>query len=66
YREPLVYQLTFLFFGLLVYVMHTLVGLKLFEKKGHDFAVAFQWLTVGLLLMTVITVAAIFQVADLV
>ncbi len=66
YREQWFYQLTFLFFGLLVYVMHTLVGLKLFEKKGHDFAVAFQWLTVGLLLMTVITVAAIFQVADLV
>ena len=64
YREQWFYQLTFMVFGLAIYVLHTLVGLKLYQKKGHGFAVAFQWLTVVLLLITVVTVAAIFQVAD--
>lgn len=66
YREQWLYQLAFPLFGVLLFVMHTLIGLKLYQKKGHDYAVAFQWLTVGLLLMTVVTVSAIFQVADLV
>lgn len=66
YREQWFYQLAFMVFGLTVYVLHTLVGLKLYQKKGKGFAVAFQWLTVAVLAITVVTVAAIFQVADLV
>lgn len=66
YREQWFYQLSFMAFGLIVFLMHTLLGLKLYQKKGHDFAVAFQWLTVALLLITLVTVGAIFQVADLV
>jgi hypothetical protein len=64
YREQWFYQLTFMVFGLAVYVLHTLVSLKLYQKKGQSFAVAFQWFTVAILLITIITVAAIFQVAD--
>jgi hypothetical protein len=66
YRHQWFYQFTFLFFGLLVYVLHTMMGLKLYQKKGHEFAVAFQWLTVAILLMTLVTVGAIFKVADIV
>lgn len=66
YREQWFYQLTFMAFGLLVYIMHTLVGLKLYQQKGPGFAVAFQWLTVLLLFITLATVGAIFQVANLV
>ncbi len=66
YREQWFYQIAFLVFGLLVYVLHNLIGFRLYEKKGHTFAVAFQWLTVIILLITIITVSAIFQVADLV
>ena len=42
------------------------MGLKLYQKKGQSFAVAFEWLTVVLLAITIVTVAAIFQVADFV
>jgi hypothetical protein len=66
YREQWFYQLTFMVFGIAVYVLHTLVGIKLYQKKGQSFAVAFQWLTVALLAITIVTVAAIFQVADFV
>ena len=66
YREQWFYQFAFLIFGTAIYVMHTLVGLKLYQKKGHQFAVAFQWLTVAILTIAVVTIAAIFQVADLV
>ena len=66
YREQWFYQLTFMAFGVSVYVLHTLVGLKLYQKKGQSFAVAFQWFTVALLAIAIVTVAAIFQVADFV
>ena len=66
YREQWFYQLTFMLFGMSVYLVHTLIGLKLYQKKGHKFAVAFQWLTVAILAIIVVTVAAIFQVAELV
>lgn len=66
YREQWFYQLTFILFGFALYAVHALVSVKLYQKKGAQFAVGFQWLTVALLLMTVITVAAIFQVVDLV
>lgn len=66
YREQWFYQFAFLAFGVLVYVFHTLLGLKLQQKKGGDFGLAFQWLTVAILFMTLVTVAAIFRVADLV
>jgi hypothetical protein len=66
YREQWFYQLAFIVFGMVVYVLHTLTSLKLHLKKGRDFAIAFQWLTVIILIITVVTVAAIFQVAELV
>jgi hypothetical protein len=66
YREQWFYQLAFMAFGLIVFGLHALVGLKLYEKKSRYFAIGFQWLTVAILVMTVITVAAIFQVAELV
>ena len=66
YREQWFYQLTFMVFGLSVYLVNILISLKLYQKKSANFAVAFQWLSVVILLMTIVTVAAIFQVADLV
>ena len=66
YREQWFYQLTFMAFALIVYAAHTLIALRLYEKKGNRFATAFQWLTVVVLLTALITIAAIFQVAELV
>lgn len=66
YREQWYYQFAFMAFGLIIYAMHALIGLKLLEKKGKNFAVAFQWLTVVVLLIAVVTIGAIFQVADIV
>lgn len=66
YREQWFYQLAFMGFGLIVFSLHALIGLKLYEKKDRNYAIGFQWLTVAILIMTVITVAAIFQVAELV
>ena len=66
YREQWFYQFAFLVFGLALYVLHTLVGLKLYAKKGVAFSVGFQWMTAVLLLFTIVTVAAIFQVANIV
>lgn len=66
YREQWFYQFTFVVFGIAVYLMHALVGSKLYQKKGRTFAVGFQWLSVVILAITIMMIAAIFQVADLV
>lgn len=66
YREQWFYQIAFMLFGVLLYVFHMAISIKLLKQKGREFGIAFQWLTVALLVITVITVAAIFQVAQLI
>ncbi|HEX8389990.1 MAG TPA: hypothetical protein VF597_01050 [Candidatus Saccharimonadales bacterium] len=66
YREQWFYQLSFPIFGILIAVMHGLLSVRLYETKGPKFAVLFQWLTVVVLALSVVTVAAVLQVANLV
>lgn len=65
YKEQWFYQFTFMAFGLLVYVAHMLVGLKLYKIKGREFTIAFQWLTVAILAITVIIIGTLFWVTRL-
>lgn len=65
YKEQWYYQLNFMLFGLIVYAMHTLIGLRLYQKKGQEFAIAFQWFTVAVLAITVAIVGAIFRVSSI-
>lgn len=66
YNEPWFYQLAFMAFSMSIFVMHTMVCLKLYQKKGQTYAVAFQWLTVAILVIAFVTIATIFRVADIV
>lgn len=66
YREQWFYQLTFMVFGIGAYLLNALISLKLYQRKGELFAIGFLWLNVAVLIMTLVTVGAIFKVADLV
>ena len=65
YREKWFYELSFIVFGILVSVFHTLISLRLFEQRGRSFALAFQWLTVLILIVTLATVTTILRVVSL-
>jgi len=65
YREKWFYELNFILFGLLVGVFHSLIGLRFLEQRGRDFATAFQWLTVIVLIISLATVTTILRVVSL-
>lgn len=65
YREKWFYELNFVVFGILVSVFHSLIGLRLLEQRGRSVAVAFQWLTVLILIITLATVTTILRVVSL-
>lgn len=65
YREKWFYELNFVLFGVLVGVFHSLIGLRFFEQRGRSFAMAFQWLTVIVLVIALATVTTILRVVSL-
>lgn len=65
YSEKWFYELNFIVFGILVWVFHSLVALRLLAQRGRGFALAFQWLTVGMLTITLATVITILRVVSL-
>jgi len=65
YTEPWFYQLSFMLFGAVVYILHGFVGVQIYKKKGDKFATSFQWFTVVIMLITLLTTYAIFRIADL-
>lgn len=65
YREKWFYELNFIMFGILVGIFHGLIGLRFFEQRGRDFALAFQWLTIIVLIIALATVTTILRVVSL-
>jgi len=59
YRDKWYYLLSFIVFMVVMAVVHSAIAFKVFEKKGHDLAVAFVWLS---LLMVFVAVALFYQV----
>lgn len=65
YREKWFYELNFIMFGVLIAVFHSLIGLRFFGQRGRSFAIAFQWLTVIILIIALATVTTILRVVSL-
>lgn len=59
YRDKWYYLLSFVAFVIVLAVAHTVICLKLLQKRGRDFALAFAWLSI---LMVVIAVSLFYQV----
>ena len=65
YREKWFYEFNFIVFGLLIGILHGLIGLRFFEQRGRSFAIAFQWLTIIVLVIALATITTILRVVSL-
>ena len=65
YREKRFYEFNFIVFGLLIGIFHGLIGLRFFEQRGRSFAIAFQWLTIIVLVIALATITTILRVVSL-
>ena len=65
YREKWFYEFNFIIFGLLVGIFHGLIGLRFLEQRGRSFAIAFQWLTIIMLVVALATITTILRVVSL-
>ena len=65
YREKWFYEFNFIVFGLLIGIFHGLIGLRFFEQRGRSFAIAFQWLTIIVLVIALATITTILRVVSL-
>lgn len=63
YHDRWYYLLTFVGFGVIIALMHTLLIGKLLVLKGRAFALAFGWFTITLTLISWIIIAAVLRVA---
>lgn len=65
YRDRWYYLLGFIFFAVMVAIMHVLISLKLYESKGRQLAIAFIWLSVITLVIASVFIYAILRVVSL-
>jgi hypothetical protein len=50
YFDQWYYLFTFVIFGVILAVVHTVIAVKLLIVKGHSLAIAFTWISIGMLL----------------
>ena len=65
YRDKWYYLLTFAFFVLIMAVGHTIIAIKLLEKKGREFALSFVWLSVVIILIAAALFYQVLKIASL-
>jgi hypothetical protein len=65
YRGNWYYAFNFLGLAILIAVLNSLVGLKLYSAKGRKLALSYLWLSLLSLVITVITMAAILRLSNL-
>lgn len=66
YRAQWFHELSFVLFLVLVFVLHTLISLKLFQVKNRTYAVAFQWLTAVMLGIAFLFFMTIFRMISII
>lgn len=65
YREKWYYLITFIAFGALIAVIHTVLIVKLYAQERRQIALLFAWLSVLLVVITWVITWAILKVAFL-
>ncbi len=51
YSDQWTYMLSFVFFGLIVSVFHTVISIKMLEIKGQSIAVMYAWFGIAILIL---------------
>lgn len=65
YRDKWYYEIILVLFGFVLAGLHLAITVRLFQAKGREMALAFLWLSAGILAITVTLLLAILQVASL-
>jgi len=65
FRSQWFYLFNFIAFGITVFVLNTLIGLKILDIKGRHLALGFLWTTVTVLSIATILIAAVLKVAGI-
>ena len=65
YRDKWYYLLTFSAFVVLIAITHTLIAYRLLVAKGREFAIAFVWLGITILVVAAALFYQILKVASL-
>ncbi len=66
YRAQWYSELSFAGFAVLMTTLHTMISFRLYKLKSRDYAIAFQWLTVVMLVMALLFFLAVFRVISIV
>lgn len=62
YRSQWFYLFTFAGLGVMIFLLHTLLALKIYQVKGLSLAVLVLWVGISILLLAWVTSAAIINV----
>jgi hypothetical protein len=65
FRDQWFYLFNFIAFGLVVFSVNSLISLKILDVKGRHLALGFMWITVAVLLIATILIAAVLRVAGI-
>lgn len=66
FRARWFYLFNFIAFGAMVFVLNSLISLKILEIKGRHLALSFLWATVAVLFIATILIAAVLGVAGII
>jgi hypothetical protein len=64
-EAPWYYTLNFVAFALVAFILSTLVSLKLLHEKGRSLALAWLWLSAGVLMVATVLIVAILRIVEL-
>ena len=65
YFDQWFYLLSFVFFGVVVAVLHVIIAIKLMIIKGHSLAVMFAWFGIGIIILGWVASLAILNLRTL-
>ena len=65
YRDKWYYLLSFVVFGIMVAVIHTLVALKLLVSRGTELALSFVWVSTIIITIAAATAYQVLKIAAL-
>lgn len=66
YRDAWFYLLGFVVFGILVFISHTLIALRLLAAKGSEIALFFVWVSIAVLFIAMAITYQVLKVAALI
>lgn len=65
FRSDWIYLFNFIGFGVVVFVMNSLISLKLLGIKGRHLTLSFLWTAILVLAVAIVLIAAILRVAGI-